>query len=131
METPGSDAVARRRAFMELAGQMYDGMFGPDEQLQLITFTQREERALEQGEKLQTALLQEHLQGDPLAQPSAPHKVRCPDCQQLGQLRQTQERLLRARTGATRWSRAMYYCKRCRRSFSPSGHRAGLEPRRL
>lgn len=131
METPGGDQTTRRAAFMELAGEMYERMFGQDQQHQLITFTQREDRALELGEALQTALLKEHLARDPMAQPAEHRAACCPDCRQAGQLQKSQERVLRARTGEARWPRAVYYCKRCRRSFSPSRHRSGAGPGRL
>ena len=122
MGTPGGNHATRRAAFQELAGQMYDQMFGVEEQHQLITFTQREDRALELGEKLQTALLQEHLARDPLAQPVESRKACCPDCgQPCQQQHNNKERVLRARTGETRWERAVYYCTHCRRAFSPSG----------
>ena len=58
---------ARRAAFMESAGEAFDRMFDANEQHQLITFTQREDRMLELGKKLQIELLQAHLQADPPA----------------------------------------------------------------
>ena len=131
MGFPRKDYSARRAAFMEVAGEAYDRMFGVEEQHQLITFTQREDRVLELGQKLQSTLLQEHLQDDPLAQPAPSKEERCPDCRQASQKQSSQTRHLRARTGTAQWERAVYYCKRCRRSFSPSGHRVGSEPGRL
>jgi hypothetical protein len=128
METPSNDR-ARRAAFMELAGQMYDRMFGSDEAL--ITFTQREDRALELGEKLQTALMEQHLAGDPLAQPAEKSPVCCPDCRQAGRLQKSDKRQLQARTGTVRWSRAIYFCAHCRRTFSPSRQLSGSGPRGL
>src|SRR6202022_1052173 len=102
-------------------GQIYDQMFGAEEQHQLITFTQREQRALELGQKLQTKLLVEHLVYDPLTQPAEQNPC-CPDCHQPGQLQKRKERAVRALTGEARWSRAVFYCEGCRRSFSPSRH---------
>lgn len=120
--------AARRAAFMKKAGQMFDRMFGEDEQHQLVTFTQREDRALELGEKLQTALLDEHLATDPLARPSAGSGVCCPDCRRPAERREAaEERELQARTGKVRWKRDLYYCRHCRRSFSPSGRIARVE----
>ena len=119
---------SRRAAFMESAGEAFDRMFDANEQHQLITFTQREDRMLELGRKLQIELLQAHLQADPLARPAPGDRVCCPDCGQAGHEDSGQTRKLKTRGGETHWKRSVYYCKRCRRSFSPSGQRVGTRP---
>jgi len=111
--------VTRRKTFLELAAQMYDQMHAPEHQAQLVTFTQREDRVVQLGQKLQTALLEEHLQRDPAAETGG--VVCCPTCRQPSERQERRAaREIRTRVGKVRWARARYYCRHCRRHFSPS-----------
>ena len=66
----GRDRSARlklRSDFMAMAGEAFDAMFDADQQEQLITLTQREDRVLQKGAELQRWLLARHLALDPAA----------------------------------------------------------------
>ena len=122
--TPGHRAGLRRQ-FLEEAAAAFDLMF--DQQLAngLVTFDQREQRALELGQQLVAALLGRHVQHDPAAdpdpqQPSPP----CPHCQRPGR-RVTPpggplpERVVTTCAGDVPLRRARYYCTACRAVFFP------------
>ena len=79
------DAVAQlREEFIEKAGRAFDSMFDEDQQEQLITLTQREDRILEKGAELQAWILEQHLRRDPLVNPSEMEALHSPKCRRLG-----------------------------------------------
>jgi hypothetical protein len=114
-----------RQKFQEKAGAAFDAMFDSDQQEQLITLVQREDRVLQKGAELQAWLLEEHLKADPLADPAASEALRCPKCHSLG-VRVTDEqepvpRRLTSRAGPQEIQRWKYRCPSCRTVFFPLG----------
>src|SRR5882672_9605981 len=73
-----------RREFLERAGAAFDEMFDPAQQDQLVTFTQREDRAVTLGQELAGKLLTEHVAGDLQVRP-ADEAACCPKCHQPGE----------------------------------------------
>lgn len=121
MSTSDREYAQRRASFLKLASRWYDRMHASAEQHQLVTFDQREQRALELGAEVEGALLQEHLQRDPLTRPKAGGECTCPSCGTAGARPEADvERQVRTRAGPVRWARVRYYCRHCRRHFSPS-----------
>lgn len=115
-----------RQEFVREAGAAFDRMFDPAIQDQLVTFTQREDLAVELGQKAAAKLLGEHVAGDAQVRPGATQAVCCPKCkqaaQQVTQRRATlPERELTTRAGPLALRREQWRCPRCRIAFFPSG----------
>jgi uncharacterized protein with PIN domain len=111
------EEVRRKAAFLKRAEELYERMMYQDQE-QMITFTQLEDRALEVGRELETLLVNERLarmaenQGHPA----------CPRCRRpVAVRRAAAERELQARTGEVRFKRQQCYCSSCRKSFFPAG----------
>jgi uncharacterized protein with PIN domain len=122
MATDGLDQ--KRKAFVALAENAFDRMFGPDGQNGLVTFAQREERACEVSDELARWLMAEHLGQDPAGQ----GRVRgdCPICGgpvQYASAEQARQevRELMTRRGKIEYRRAAIRCPRCRKIFFPAG----------
>lgn len=114
-----------RKEFQEKAGLAFDAMFDSDQQEQLITLVQREDRVLEKGGELQSWLLKEHMKVDPLADPAASETLHCPKCRSLG-VRVANEkepvpRRITTRAGKQEIQRWKYRCPCCRTVFFPLG----------
>ena len=112
---------ARRAEFLRRAEEAYERMTKEDQE-QMITFEQMEERALEVGGKLECWLLEQSLgaaaerkQGQPAC---------CPQCHKPLRMEPPEERRVLARTGEVVLRRAQGHCASCRRSFSPGGRTA-------
>ena len=113
-----------RRQFLDQAGTAFDLLFAPDSTETLVTFEQREQRVLELGQQLLTALLQQHAQADPTADPLPDHPALCPHCQRPGRRLASTDDSLPARTlttcvGDITLRRARFRCTACRAVFSP------------
>jgi hypothetical protein len=124
MNDTAASRDALRQQFLAQAGAAFDLMF--DEQLAegLVTFDQREQRALELGQQLITALLQQHLHYDPAADPDPQQPPPCPRCQRPGRRgtppgRPLPERALTTCSGDVSFGRARYRCTTCRVVFFP------------
>ena len=121
-----------RRAFVEKAGRAFDAMFDDDQQEQLITMTQREDRVLEKGAELQQWLLARHLATDPTARPGKAEAVACPKCEGAGVRDKSDTkpvpRRITTRAGPQELARRKYRCPKCRRVFFPPGHEARPRP---
>lgn len=72
-----------RDEFQRRARDVLDAMFDDDQQDQLITLTQREDRILEKGAELQAWLMEQNLKADPLVDPAEAEALRCPKCRRL------------------------------------------------
>ena len=59
-----------RVEWMERSAQAFERMFAEDQQQGLVTFTQREDRAVDLGGELARWLVEEHVAADPSARPS-------------------------------------------------------------
>ena len=125
MALTGNIRAQKRKEFQEQAGDTFDAMFDEDQQEQLITLTQREDRVLGKGAELQSWLLEQHLHADPLADPAAAEALRCPKCRRLG-VRDNDEkeavpRSFLTRAGKQEILRRKYRCPFCRTVFFPLG----------
>ena len=114
-----------REEFQKKAGEAFDAMFDAEQQEQLITLVQREDRVLQKGAELQAWLLEQHLKADPLADPAEGEALRCPRCRALG-VRASEEkepvpRALTTRAGKQQLQRWKYRCPSCRTVFFPLG----------
>ena len=108
--------------------ETFKGMFGQDGQNGLVTFRQREERALALGHQLARWLLQAHLGEDPL---KAPHEgeALCPDCHKPAKPREgpLEGRGVVTKMDAVGYERQAFHCLPCRKVFFPSGPQARSE----
>jgi len=125
MALSGGLREQRRKEFVAKAVEAFDAMFDEDQQEQLITLTQREDRVLQKGAELQAWLLEQHLHADSLADPAAADVLRCPKCRCLG-VRDEEEkeavpRALTTRAGKQEIARWKYRCPSCRTVFFPLG----------
>jgi hypothetical protein len=113
-----------RREFLVRAEAAFEQMFGDDGQNELVTFSEREDRACEVTDALARWLLEEHLTLDGAADPGA--QVDCPLCG--GPVRydspeqaELEVREFQTRRGKIEYERAARRCPRCRRVFFPLG----------
>ena len=118
-----------RQRFLAHAAAAFDLMFRPEYQDQLVTFDQREERALEVGRDLTAWLLQQHANADPQARPGADQPPTCPKCGRPGQPATAPDEPLPQRcvttlTGEVTVQRAKWRCTTCRVVFFPPGPEA-------
>ena len=114
-----------RRTFRQMADSTFDALFDDDQQEQLITMTQREDRILQKSAEQQAWLLERHLESDPLANPAEAEALRCPKCRHLG-VRDGDEpeavpRRLKTRAGKQEFKRWKYRCPSCQTVFFPLG----------
>lgn len=120
-----SERQRLRRQFTAMAGEAFDAMFDGDQQEQLITLTQREDRVLEKGAKLEAWLLARHLARDPAARPAKSEAVACPKCGRAGVRDKTDTepapRRVTTRAGPQELKRRKYRCPKCRKVFFPPG----------
>ena len=108
-----------KAAFMEEMRQLYDKMMAPEGQAELVTFEQREQRALELGRAAQKRLMELHLARDPAA--GGAESAACPQCGDIAKAgKRKRKRQVQSLAGEVGWEREEFYCRRCRRHFSPS-----------
>lgn len=128
---PLSPAVRQQKQaeFLGRARAMFDAMFDPDRQEQLITLTQREAEVMKLGRKLEAWLLSEHLAADPLADPALSERMHCPRCRATGAPdkddREPVPRPLRSCVGPHELKRRKYRCPSCATVFFPLGRSLG------
>ena len=130
-----------RREWMEEAGRTFEKMFAADQQEYLVTFTQREDMAMELTRHLAQWLLEEHIGADSAAQPSqhgpeqfTPSIPCCPKCAKEGVLVTQEadplpERTVQSRAGEIGVERLQYKCTTCRVVFFPLGPEVGTHRR--
>ena len=137
----GQDRVRLHREWMERSEKAFQEMFGEDQQKNLVTFSEREERAVDIGRALSRLLIEEHIAADPAAQPSvhagdtAPGDTPsgtcgCPRCGKAGVLVTKAEdplpgRKVESLAGAVGLEREQYACATCRVVFFPLGPEIG------
>jgi len=132
------DLERLRREFLERAGKGFDRMFGQDQQEVLVTFSQREERAVDISRDLARSLIEEHIASDSAAQPSLHAEAgksggcTCPRCGKPGQLGSKPEdplpgRQVQSLAGEVGLEREQYICTPCRVTFFPSGLQVGAD----
>jgi hypothetical protein len=111
-------------------------MFGEDQQKDLVTFSEREERAVDIGRELARLLIEEHIASDPASQPSrlgdavTPEACGCPRCSKPGVLATKPEDALPGRkveslAGEVGLEREQFVCTTCRVVFFPLGPEVG------
>ena len=108
----------RKAEFLRRAAEAYDRMLKEDQE-QMITFEQMEDRALEVGGQLERWLLEQSLAG--AAGRKATQPARCPQCGKALNLSPPEERCVQGRVGPVPLKRPIGYCASCRKSFSPAG----------
>jgi hypothetical protein len=113
-----------RQQFLDQAAAAFDLMFAPDGSEQLVTFDQREQRALELGQQLLTSLLQQHANADPAADPPAGQPPLCPHCRRPGRRAAPADdpfppRTLTTSAGGVTLRRTRFRCTACRAVFFP------------
>jgi hypothetical protein len=111
---------ARRAEFLKEAAAAFDRMMKEDQE-QMITFDQMEDRALEVGGKLERWLMERCLE-EVARRKSSGSTVNCPHCHRpLPFSGSVKKRALRGRTGNISFERKECYCPSCRKAFFPSG----------
>jgi hypothetical protein len=125
-DTLPPDRAELRRRFLAEATTAFDLMFEESLAGDLVTFDQREQRALELGQQLVIALLQQHANRDPAADPGPGPALPpgCPRCQRPGRRVTPPGQALPARVvttcaGGVTLRRARYRCTTCRVVFFP------------
>ena len=127
-KTAGAEGENALASFMERCKKSWLGMM---EDRKLVTFAQREERAVQEGRLLSRLLLEESLLREEAVSPGA-HDQRacCPKCGRPGELvSKTQEhppeRAIKTLVGKVRFAREQWKCTTCRVVFFPDGREAG------
>lgn len=125
--TPPSDPRRQlRQQWLAHAAAAFDRMFADEHQDQLVTFTQREDRACDLGKELAAFLLEQHAAADPQVRPAADTPPTCPKCGQPGQRvtgddQTLPQRQLTTRAGEVVLQREQWRCTTCRVVFFPPG----------
>ena|SRR5947209_8293296 len=125
-----------RRQWIRQAVAAFDEMFGGLEANELVTFTEREQKACALSKELSCWLVEQHAAADPLVRPAEKLAPHCPRCDQPGQ-RVTRaeaalpERHLTTAVGEVTLRREQWRCATCRVAFFPSGPKAATGDGRL
>ena len=114
--------------FLRQAAEAYDRMMKEDQE-QMITFEQMEDRVLEVGGKLERWLLEQSLAG--AVARKAAQQACCPKCKTPLNLSPPEERCVRGRVGAVSLERPIGFCPSCRKGFSPCGRATEAQRRGL
>lgn len=130
--TPTRDRL--RRQWLQQAEAAFELLFDADQQTQLVTFDQREERVCSLTKELAAWLLEQHAAQDPAVRPPEPPP--CPRCRRSAQRRTPPgqplpDRQLTTTAGEVTLKREAWYCSSCRAAFFPSGPTAAAGDRGL
>ena len=120
--TPPPTRDQLRDQWLRHAAAAFDRMFADDQQDRLVTFDQREERAIDLGQDLAAWLLERHTAADPDVRPA--QTPACPHCGRPGQRVEPpdgalEERQLTTDTGEVGFGREKWRCTACRVVFFP------------
>lgn len=145
----GKQKDPRYERWLARTAAAYERMFGGKGLEELVTLTEREDRAVKLGKELAAFLLEEHVAADPARAPVEASATCCPKCGQPGEAapqesgkRELPKRKVRTRAGDIDIRRERWKCKRCRIVFfsvrrspeaghgrvQPRGHREGGSP---
>jgi hypothetical protein len=137
---PDDPRAALRQRWLAHAAAAFDLMFDPQYQEQLVSFDQREQRAVELSRDLTAWLLQQHVNVDLQARPDESQLIVCPKCGRPGRRvtgpgEPMPERRLTTLAGEVALHREKWRCTTCRVVFFPPGPEAapgyrGLQPER-
>ena len=106
--------------FLHEAAAAFDRMMKEDQE-QVVTFDQMEDRALEVGSKLEVWLM-EKLLAESARKKAAQAQPCCARCQKPLHMTTTlKKRMLRGLTCEVSFERQEVYCPCCRKAFFPSG----------
>lgn len=126
--TAGAEDEEKLARFVEKSRQAWLGMMTDEK---LVTFEQREQRALDESRLLARLLLEERLARDTAGElePEGPRAC-CPRCGQPGEAVMEEpakppERAIKTRVGEVRFARVRMRCTTCRVVFFPLGPEAG------
>lgn len=127
---------ALEESFLKEARKQFGRMFDPAEQKSLVTFAERESRAMEIGRTLAQRVLEHHVRGDDRTEPAVGGTASCPKCGQPAQLLAGGKegwpaREVLAEPGSVGFRRPEFRCDRCRRVFFSGGPRAQARHRGL
>lgn len=113
------ELVDLKQAFMAEAEAAFERMMVQDQE-QMLTFTQLEQRAVELSRAFGAGLIQKKLKHR-----GAAERVCCPRCKGAAQPRGSTGELRRIEslTGAVEFERRKYFCAGCRIHFFPGRHR--------
>ena len=114
--------------FLQRAAEAYDRMTKEDQE-QMITFEQMEDRVLEVGGRLERWLLEQSLAG--AVARKAAQQACCPKCHTPLNMSPPEERCVRGRVGAVSLERPIGLCPSCRKGFSPCGRPTEAQRRGL
>lgn len=105
--------------FLEEARAQFRRMFDEREQADLVTFDQRESRAVEVSSRLGQWVLERHLAGDAAVAPAAGACPKCGRATGAVGAGEPEERTLQTRAGPVSVRRAEHRCAACRRRLFP------------
>jgi hypothetical protein len=132
MSTPPPSSRERlRQQWLQQAESVFDLMFDPDQQDQLVTFHQREQRVCTLTRELTVWLLEQHVAEDPaVCLPDSPPPS-CPRCGRPARQKTppgdpAPSRQVTCVAGVVTLQRQEWYCPRCRAAFFPSGSEAPI-----
>jgi hypothetical protein len=133
---PEDSQEALRRRWLDHAAAAFDLMFDPRCQDQLVTFDQREQRAVELSRDLTAWLLQQHLNADSAVRPEESPHIVCPKCGRPGRRvtgpdEPLPKRRLTTLAGEVILNREQWRCTTCRVVFFPLGSEVAIEYRGL
>ena len=118
-----------REEFLKEAGARFEEMFFEGTLEELVTFTQREDRACDATDKLWQWMMEKHIELDGvMARPEIPSL--CPKCKKPGRSREKSEGLPKqnrnvvGRRGGIEFQRDGYACPGCRILFFSGGSTA-------
>ena len=109
-----------------VAKDLVDRLYGPQGPAWGTKLTELEDVVLAVRQVLSDQLLHEALQrqANTVAQRPAPFRD-CAKCGQKVEADAPEPRILETRAGEAEWLEPATYCRRCRRSFFPSGQESG------
>ena len=124
MATKDNVVESGKLEFLRRAAEAYERMMKEDQE-QMITFDQMDERALEVGRELERWLLERRL--EEAVKRKATKPVACPKCGKALDLGPPRERRVQGQVGQVSFGRPVTYCASCRKHFSPCGRATAAE----
>lgn len=129
-----NDADARYERWRDRADAAYRRMFDDASSAALVTFDQREDLATLLAKELAGFLLQEQVDADAAARPTAVEQTRCPRCgcpgvvaEKAGEETEMPQREVTTRVGKIVVRRQRWRCAKCRVLFFSARRSAGPE----